>query len=337
AKDIANGNPVVLYAEDLVRGYRVDVHDGLTWRSLMHRQVRYVDADTGAEQLAAVDEAYLKASTLTQTPKVAKPPAYLHEALFGWDGWSLAVPRPGGHLPTDTPADGESPVSDGPGEEFPGQLRLHVETGLVKKTLPRLRYGAGYRMRVRTVDLSGKSTDHADDKHATTTHVFRRFQPIAHPVVVQRHAVTEGESTLRLVVRSGVEVDTDDLTAAPTPIAPGTFAGTLDSLAPRRFATYRARAERHLAPPKIGQTDAELLGRFDPDAIGVPPAAADYRRAYARGTMRIRSVAKSNGAGGDEASRTGIHPLGSPPSSVSLATDLPWSIPASNTTFGLSS
>ncbi|MGH3859864.1 hypothetical protein, partial [Actinokineospora sp.] len=26
----------------------------------------------------------------------------------------------------------------------------------------------------------------------------------------------------------------------------------------------------------------ELLGRFDPDAIGVPPAAADYRRAYAR-------------------------------------------------------
>lgn len=275
AKDLANGKEIVLYAEDLVRGYRADVHDGHAWRSLMHRTVRYLDATTKAELLATVDEAYLKASAMTQTPKAAKPPAYLHEALFGWDGWSLAVPRPGSHIPVDTPPTGQPPVVNA-GGEFSGQLDVHVETGLVEGTLPRLRYGGDYRMRLRTVDLSGVSTEQADDSHASAAHTFRRFQPVAHPVVVQRHPVTEGESTLRLVIRSGVEAE------PLTPVDPATYAATLNSLAPRQFATYRASAQRHLVPPKVGQSDAELLGAFDLDAIGVSPAAADYRRAYAR-------------------------------------------------------
>ena len=60
AKSIDLGNDVVLFAEDLVRGYRADVHDGTGWRSLMHRHVSHVDLDTEEERLAIDDEAYLK-------------------------------------------------------------------------------------------------------------------------------------------------------------------------------------------------------------------------------------------------------------------------------------
>ena len=267
----------MLLAEDLVRGYHADVHDGIDWRSLMHRHVSYRDADTDEEQLAADDEAYLKGATMTQTPGVANPPAYLHEAVFGWDGWSLAVPRPGSHLPKDTPDDGDSPVTDGAGEPFPSDLRLHPDVSMVKGTLPRLRYGGDYRVRMRTVDLSGTSTTFTNDDHATTPHTFRRFQPIAHPTVVQRHAVTEGESTLRLVVRSGVAGEPTDASATLTPVDPATYATSLNAGTPRVFGTYRAECERHLVPPKTSQLDSELLGRFDADAIGVaaaPPTTA---------------------------------------------------------------
>lgn len=283
AADIASGtHDVVLYAEDLVRGYRADVHDGHAWRSLMHRHVSYLDATTGAEQLAVDDEAYLKASTLTQAPKLANPPAYLHEAVLGWDGWSLAVPRPGSHIPADTPGEGQPPVTGGPGDSFPGDLQLHPQAALLKNTLPLLRYGATYRMRIRTVDLAGGSTRYAGDDHATAPHVFRRFQPVTHPVVVQRHAVTEGESTLRLVVRSGVAGDPADADSPLSAVEPASYATDLNGDQPRQFATFRAECERHLVPPKTSQTDAELLRKFDSDAIGVAAGAAQYRAAYAR-------------------------------------------------------
>jgi hypothetical protein len=310
AAAIEAGGEVVLFAEDVVRGYRADVHDGIDWRSLMHRHVSYRDADTGQEQLAADDEAYLKGATLTQTPGVANPPAYLHEAVFGWDGWSLAVPRPGSHLPTHTPDDGAPPVTDGAGEPFPSDLRLHPDVSMVKGTLPRLRYGGDYRVRMRTVDLSGTSTTFTNDDHATRPHTFRRFQPIAHPTVVQRHAVTEGESTLRLVVRSGVDGDPLDGTATLTPVDPATYATSLNAATPRAFATYRAACERHLVPPKTSQIDSELLGRFDGDAIGVA-AGADYRAAYARarreqGTLQdVRVLSATDPA--SDAPADGIH------------------------------
>lgn len=282
ARDIDLGNQVVLFAEDLVRGYRADVHDSRAWRSLMHRHVSYVDVNTDAERFSVDDEAYLKGATLTQTPGVANAPAYLHEALLGWDGWSLAVARPGNHIPKETPAEGDPQVTDSPGEPFPGDLNLRPQVSLVPGTLPRLRYGTTYRMRMRTVDLSGTSTFHATDEHASAAQAFKRFQPIGHPVVVQRHAVTEGESTLRLVIRSGVSGDPDDDGGVLAPVAPSRYAGDLNSVAPRRFGTYRAACERHLAAPKVSQTDSELLGRFDSDAIGRAAAVADYRAAYAR-------------------------------------------------------
>jgi hypothetical protein len=282
ADKIAAGQEVVLFAEDLTRGFRVDVHDGKDWRSLMRRTVRYLDRADGSEQFAADDEAYLKASSLTKTPGAAVDRSYLHESLFGWDGWSLAVPRPGRHIP-HTPDAAEAVTDDV--EQLDSQLALNFDTDIVAGTLPRLRYSHRYAFRARTVDLTGMSTPYAGDEHRTPADEFRRFQPVSHPTVVPCAAFTEGESTLRLVVRSGVDADNSDPASSPAVVDPATYTTTLNTVAPRTFVRFHAEAQRHLAPPKTSQQEAELLGRFD-DAIGLPAgtpgAPARYREAYAR-------------------------------------------------------
>jgi hypothetical protein len=278
---IAAGADVVLFAEDLVRGFRVDVHDGADWRSLMHRAVRYLDRKSGAEVFAVADqEAFLKASALTSQPGTAVDRAYLHESLFGWDGWSLVVPRPGKHIPK-TPGD-DTVVDDA--EQFPGPLAITIRHGLIAGTLPRLRFGSKYIFRVRTVDLAGGSTVPDGGLPRTAADTFRRFQPISHPVIVPRHAFTEGESTHRLVIRSGVNADNDDVASAVVPVDPADFAAYLAARVARVFAVFRSDSQRHLLAPKTSQHEAELHGRFD-DAIGLAgngAALAKYRAAFAR-------------------------------------------------------
>jgi hypothetical protein len=273
------GDDVVLFAEDLLRGFRVDVDDGSVWRSLMHRGVRYLNRTTRAEELNVADqEAYLKASSLTSVPNATVDRHYLHESVFGWDGWSLAVQRPGKHLPREP----EQHDVTRDQEKFPGDLDLEIEIQLLAGTLPRLRYGDTYRFRARTVDLAGHSTPFAMDDPSTARQVFRRFQPVSHPTVVPRHAYTEGESALRLVVRSGVNADNTNVASPVDVIDPTTYAASLAAATPRTYATFRADSQRHLSAPKVGQLEAELHGTFD-DAIGTQGGpAALYRAAFAR-------------------------------------------------------
>ena len=160
-------------------------------------------------------------------------------------------------------------MTDGAGDPFPGDLNVRPVASLVPNTLPRLRYGTAYGCACTPSIFRECRSPYATDDHASPAQAFKRFQPIAHPVVVQRHAVTEGESTLRMVIRSGVSGDPDDAGAALTPVAPSSYSTDLNTGTPRQFATYRAECERHLAPPKVNQTDSELLGRIDAGAIGV--------------------------------------------------------------------
>jgi hypothetical protein len=210
---------------------------------------------TGDEAFTVADqEAYLKASILTSVPKAAVRRAYLHESVFGWDGWSLAIARPGKHIRgTD---DHPGSLAEG-GEQFPGPLELVVRNELIAGTLPKLRYGRKYRFRVRSVDLTGHSTPYLHDDPATAPATFRRFQPITHPTTVPRHPFTEGESTLRLVIRTGVNADNRDVTTPVTPIDPATYAVALGAGTSRTFAKFRSDSQRHLAPPKTSQQEAE--------------------------------------------------------------------------------
>lgn len=84
---------------------------------------------------------------------------------------------------------------------------------------------------------------------------FLRWEPVQPPTVVARHGNSPGESLLQLVIRSGVVQDRETLEVSVT--------------SPEEFAVanpghrYRATSERHLAPPKTSQSEAELHGAFD--------------------------------------------------------------------------
>lgn len=108
---------------------------------------------------------------------------------------------------------------------------------------------------------------------------FLRWDPVLEPAVVPRHAWSEGESLLTLVVRSGVDVAVaEDGTVGVRLVGPAEYAERAErehtSLGLRR----RATSERHLAPPKVAQLTAEQHGAFDAAFGGGPD---DVRRALA--------------------------------------------------------
>jgi hypothetical protein len=84
---------------------------------------------------------------------------------------------------------------------------------------------------------------------------FLRWEPVQPPAVVSRHGNSPGESLLQLVIRSGVAQDLGTLSI--------TVSSPADFAAANPGHRYRATSERHLAPPKTSQTEAELHGAFD--------------------------------------------------------------------------
>jgi len=235
------GAPPELYAEDLTRGYRVDVYDGKAskWRSLCRRVGQYHFKD-GEITLTHEDEGYVSMG-VTESADGSSTDLYLHESLLRWEGWSLVATRPGRMI------DNEDTVQQAENKAHP-DFGLEASFKAAPRTLPRLRFGNTYRLKARAVDLAGNSLPldptSADFSKASEEMTYRRFDPIANPAVVLKHTMTEGESAERLVIRSNYDV-----------------------------ASVEA-SERHIAPPRVAQLTAELHGMFDsPD--GLDQAAYD--------------------------------------------------------------
>ncbi|WP_030864892.1 peptidoglycan-binding protein [Streptomyces sp. NRRL S-37] len=117
------------------------------------------------------------------------------------------------------PGDGDSPSFSGhvrPSGPAPDSaLPLEIDTKVLKGSLPRLRYGRGYRVRLRTVDLAGngltlREADALMDREPEGDWAlpgdgplpFRRFESVPAPAVVPRLPLDEGASVSRLVIRS---------------------------------------------------------------------------------------------------------------------------------------
>ncbi|MFD4839250.1 hypothetical protein ACFWP0_17225 [Achromobacter sp. NPDC058515] len=256
---------IVLYAEDLLRGYRVDVqpyppNDPQRWQSLCRRHGAYRCTDGGPDLALPDDEGYVKGASATGGG--ADPEDhYLHESLFRWTGWSLVAPRPGRTLrdQTDeaTGVQGERPedVQDTVADKGNG---LAVSFSAVKGSLPRLRYGMPYRLRARLVDLAGNSLapddpSLEDDDNVTHPVAYWRFEPVDPPALAHRTRTSEGESLERMVIRSNRGQDPQAYVNSPD------FLASVDTA---DFA-YNPVNERHVVPPKSSQLQCETHGLFD--------------------------------------------------------------------------
>ncbi len=281
--DVENDLEVEFDLEDLVRGYRLDVLDEdapkkPVWRSLHHRRCSYAIADPDGNEanieFEHEDEGYVKGVAVTSEKQDHPNPSddlYLHETMFGWDGWSLAAPRPGKRIVEPGEGeDGGSLADHDPAEGNP--LSITTVSQPLEGSLPRLRAGHTYSFRARAVDLAGNSLpsteeDLGPDGEELTIgpEMCHRFEPVPSPTVLRRRIDTEGESLEHLVIRSAPGLDADDYATDPA---------VLQALADAGAAhVYHEDAQRHLAPPKGSQQMAELLGRFDA-AFGGSPADA---------------------------------------------------------------
>ncbi|GCD99141.1 hypothetical protein [Embleya hyalina] len=284
---------VVLSAEDLVRGHRLDIFDETRqkWFSLHEREIAYDRAGSPGDHLdTASDEGFFQLSLATPvTAPGAAQRVHVHEHLVTWDGWALSAPHPGMAV-----AKGDSPerISNTAATTMP----LEIETRARPGSLPRLRFGNSYRIRVRTVDLAGNGPTAAEadgllDQDvlvlpAAGGPVFRRFEAIPPPLLLPRVAFTEGTSAHRLVIRSTAE------------LTPAQYAETFNASPPvsgGTHAPYREVDERHVVAPKTSLQCAERHGKLD-EAIG--SGDADARE-------RVYTIASRESGSLDDASRPG--------------------------------
>jgi hypothetical protein len=259
--------PDELWADDIVRGFAVEVQDVTTdpsapWRSLCGRKGRYFVLDDGGAILDSFDlddEGYVKRSGATSADDKDSP-LYVHETVVRWDGWSLVVPRPG-RVIRDVPGtriepDGRVvPTQDekvvAPVPEPLAQLHLATVFQSPPGQLPKLRIGNAYRLRLPWVDLAGERIRPiADSAPATVPVMYRRFEPVAPPVLLPLEPYTPGESLETLVIRS--TVDQPASTYVSTVLEPAD--STME---------WRATASRHVFPPKVTQEQAEQHGMLD--------------------------------------------------------------------------
>jgi len=210
---------VELWAEDVTRGYRIDVWDTKVgqWRSLCRRHANYELAQGGIllSPFAGEEEATVQmATTRAPDPTYNRDILYLHESMVAWTGWSLAAPQPGkavGDDVHDKGPDGKPKFTEG-SEPVEG-LDFKSTFTAVPGSLPRLRYGRSYALRARAVDLAGNSLPPSNknlgsenpDNEAKS---FLRFEAVAAPILALPDNHDDptppdyGESMYRLAIRS---------------------------------------------------------------------------------------------------------------------------------------
>lgn len=227
-------------AEDLTRGLRPDVLDEVTaeWRSLTQRVQEYEFPGTDLEPFQEPEEGVVTTVAVGDegdegTPQDPRKTVRIGESLFQWTGWSLAAPRPGLALTRD-----EVP---GTAETDLGRVPLRASAKVMPGSLPKLRFGRTYHVRVRTADLAGNSPSRDDDPPEGAQlggFTYRRFEPLEDPEILMSAPRTPGEQVDVVVVRSS---DFDE---------------------EREHLDHNGR---WLYAPRTSQQMAEQHGRFDRD------------------------------------------------------------------------
>lgn len=237
-----------LRSEALHKGWRVDVKGmNSPWFSLMQRRVRYEFEDGTSFE---VDEEGFVAPSLSGSANPNDPYYYLDPLVATWSGWSLAAPRPGSAIDPNDLVTRHDPAP------LKGLGYRRIILGPIPGSLPMLRFGRHYTMRLRSVDLTGWSFDHDDATLAsdwdsvlteTVGQRFRRAEPVLPPHVVMPRPFLPAEQLDQVVVRSH----------------------WWDS------PTSSFERARWLVPPRTSQQLAEWHGCFDSGTGRVDPGAYD--------------------------------------------------------------
>ena len=290
----------LLYAEDLVVGYRIDVcltgrggKAGVArerWRSLHEREVRlkalgttFVRSDSWISPVARLADA-----GLAPGPKEV----VASQALCSWSGDSLALPGRGAadiEIEDDAPPTPPEPASDASKQVtwvWPGgDVALHTEMRLPPRQpgtalgLPPRRFGCGAAFGARLVYINGGglSLQEASVRYdrylvlgADEPFVFRRWEEIQSPVLLldkrdrlassKNLGELKGEQLQTMVIRSG----------AGTPKV--------------------TRAYRRLAAPRAPLDLVELHGVFDGNRAEDQPRGAYDTFKLDRATGEFKSL-----------------------------------------------
>ncbi len=261
------------FAEDLVRGYRIDVKrfpanhvvgspdpPSAHWLSLHERIGTFTFGFGSANSVKLeniAEEGFVQPVLVQDLDETqAKSSVRVHESLLNWRGWSLTAPPPA------NPIDDLFQAPAGASAQAPTLPNVKVEFEAKPKSLPRLRFGNYYQFRARTVDLagSGPTLIQADDliealrqnsrklpilfEKREDFFRYRRFEPIDAPTLILHEELSDGEDYDILVIRSRGAAP--DAASQPTPTP-----------------SFNTANERHIVPPKATQMLIEAHGLLD--------------------------------------------------------------------------
>jgi hypothetical protein len=284
----------ILMADDINIGYRMDIQIDEkpgTWHSLHKRTNKYGFVNSSGNTInipdTDPDEGYLQTSASEENTASGKQ-LKVGEAIARWEGWSLSVPRPGSAL-NDPMIDDTNEIykSDSAQEkakyQTPGtaDFKLNVIPNIVKGSLPMLRFGKKYSIKLRTVDLAGNSVALATTPENINECIkagvkYMRYEPVDAPFLILGNVIKDGESAEVLVIRSNDGVSTAQYEAT----------NALNGV------TLGAEAVRHVNPPRTTVEMATTHGMLDA-AMGT--ANATLAKAIYEKITKDKDPAFSNG------------------------------------------
>ncbi len=262
---------VVLYSNEIVQGYRMDIaykENPTKWHSLHEKQDTYTWYDESQTpdtiNNIAPDEGFIQLGVAEDPDD--KDAIFVSETLARWEGWSLSVHKPGfaiNEADDYTLKDGETQTKDFVNKDKKDEAKKYVfnpdlefkvnaSSSIVPGSLPKLRFGKDYHIRIRSVDLAGNSVDlDFQSESPTLTHRknirYMRYEPLASPIVLAGNELKDGEFLEHMVIRSNYDQTATEY--EDTHEVDGKF-----------FDEY---SQRFLLPPKNSQLMAETHGMFE--------------------------------------------------------------------------
>ncbi len=272
---------VVLYSNEIVQGYRMDIaykDQPTTWYSLHQKKDNYswYDESNKSHSIENIknDEGFIQLG-VAQDPD-DEDDVFVSETLARWEGWSLSVHKPG--FAINDSEDYELQLGETEKKDFvyknksqelkkytfdPDlEFKVNATSEIIAGTLPKLRFGKDYNIRVRTVDLAGNSValDFQSESPQLTSRKnirYLRYEPLASPIVLVGNELKDGEFLERMVIRSNFDKTSTEY----------------EDSNPSKGRFFDEFSQRFLLPPKNSQLMAETHGMFEKAFTNNPIAA----------------------------------------------------------------